>query len=214
VPYANPHSDRARQVASANSKKYYLRHLEQCRAKAREQAKIKRTESPELVRQSHSAWRKNNPEKCLKHQKTRWEKPIERAKSKERNVKWKKENRQRYLDSLKSWYSRNRSKVYEDVKKWRAANPLARSGQNARRRTRKINAEGSHTQQQWLARVQFYGWKCGYCAIPLTIKTLTKDHRIPFILGGSNWASNLIPACNHCNAAKQGKHPKKFRMAA
>lgn len=71
-----------------------------------------------------------------------------------------------------------------------------------RRENRIARADGYHTQAQWLARVDFYGWKCRYCDCPLTIETLTKDHQIAIANNGSEWASNLVPACKSCNSWK------------
>src|SRR6266581_5653929 len=36
------------------------------------------------------------------------------------------------------------------------------------RRAREANAKGSHSIQQWLWRVQYFGWRCFYCKIQLT----------------------------------------------
>jgi 5-methylcytosine-specific restriction endonuclease McrA len=70
------------------------------------------------------------------------------------------------------------------------------------RRARQFAAVGSHTLSQWLSRVRLYGWRCTYCGKRLTKKTLTKDHRIPLSRGGSDYASNLVPACGRCNTSK------------
>jgi 5-methylcytosine-specific restriction endonuclease McrA len=61
---------------------------------------------------------------------------------------------------------------------------------------------GSHTYEQWLARCAYFGWKCAYCRMDLTAETVTQDHMIPLSKGGTNWASNLAPACLPCNMKK------------
>ena len=69
---------------------------------------------------------------------------------------------------------------------------------------------GHHTQEQWLERIKFFGWKCRYCGTPLTIETATKDHVIPRSRGGSDWPSNLVPACRLCNSKKSNKPLQQF----
>ena len=78
------------------------------------------------------------------------------------------------------------------------------------RRTRERGAVGWYTRAQWMARVSFYGWKCYYCRVALTLKTLTRDHRIPLSRGGSAWPSNLVPACKKCNCSKHTRTEREF----
>lgn len=85
---------------------------------------------------------------------------------------------------------RHREKIRAAFRAWRAAKKMA---------------AGTHSISQWLARVEFYGWRCFYCHRHLTSATLTCDHRIPLSKGGSNFASNLVPACKTCNSSKGDK---------
>lgn len=78
------------------------------------------------------------------------------------------------------------------------------------RRSRYVSAMGRCTVEQWMARVEYFGWLCVYCRKTLTPKTLTKDHAIPLSRGGSNWPSNLVPACKSCNSKKKAKKPNEF----
>lgn len=74
-------------------------------------------------------------------------------------------------------------------------------------RKRLIAAPGRHTSEQWFGRVEFYGWRCAYCGLRLTTKTLVKEHAIPLSRGGTNWPANLMPACKPCNSRKRDKTP-------
>ncbi len=76
-------------------------------------------------------------------------------------------------------------------------------GQN--RRARMHNAPGVFDYDKWMERVKYYGWRCVYCGVRLSERTLTIDHYIPLSKGGSNWPSNLYPACKHCNCSKHAK---------
>jgi 5-methylcytosine-specific restriction endonuclease McrA len=70
------------------------------------------------------------------------------------------------------------------------------------REARESRAQGFHTLNQWMARVNFFGWRCRYCNCDLDRSNVTKDHQIPLALGGSQWASNLVPSCKPCNSWK------------
>lgn len=74
-----------------------------------------------------------------------------------------------------------------------------------KRRAQKRGAIGSYTNVDWESRVLYYGWCCRYCSCALTRKTLTMEHAIPLSRGGSNWPSNLVPACAKCNTRKGTK---------
>jgi 5-methylcytosine-specific restriction endonuclease McrA len=101
--------------------------------------------------------------------------------------------------------------LLKSQRNYRKNHPEKSAEQDLKRRVLEYNSKGSHTHQQWLARVELYGWKCFYCPKKLDNKTLTKDHRIPLNKGGSNWASNLVPACKSCNSSKQDKKPNEFK---
>jgi 5-methylcytosine-specific restriction endonuclease McrA len=79
----------------------------------------------------------------------------------------------------------------------------------ARRRARKLQAQGFCTTQQWVDRVAYFGCRCFYCRRELTWEpkrpnTVTQEHLIPLSRNGSNWPANLVPACLDCNL-KKGK---------
>lgn len=73
------------------------------------------------------------------------------------------------------------------------------------RRAYKAKAAGSFTLEQWMSRLEFYGYCCAYCQRELTQKTVTIDHVKALVNGGSNWPANLVPACRSCNSKKQAK---------
>lgn len=55
-----------------------------------------------------------------------------------------------------------------------------------------------------LERAQY---RCQYCGDPLSLVTVTIDHYIPRILGGTDDKENLRAACITCNCRKGTKHP-------
>jgi len=94
----------------------------------------------------------------------------------------------------------------EHTRKWRRDNPekfkILKGVTKAKRRAREINAPGFFTSEDWMQKVEYYGWRCVYCNIELTSDTLTLDHVKPLSKGGSNWVSNLVPSCSPCNRKK------------
>ena len=156
-----------------------------------------------------------------------WQKQYRAARKKETAqylATWRQNNREKI-----NAYQRARRKKYpaqfrDKDKRWRANNPGYQSSRQKRlrnayrhynetRRARKLAAEGICSLAQWLWRVEFYGWRCAYCACSLTEDTLTQDHMIPLSRGGSQWPSNLVPACQACNSRKHDKTYKEFLSA-
>jgi hypothetical protein len=88
---------------------------------------------------------------------------------------------------------------------WAGRNPMKQRHRVGRYRARAIIARGSHSFEQWMARVKIFRWRCYYCSSKLNSRTLTKDHRVPLSKGGSDFARNLVPACKSCNSGKQGR---------
>ena|SRR5712664_880068 len=72
---------------------------------------------------------------------------------------------------------------------------------NFRRRARKVDAAGSCSSEQLVARIAVFGWRCWMCGDPWE----HIDHVIPLARGGTNWPANLRPACGRCNRRKHAK---------
>lgn len=45
-------------------------------------------------------------------------------------------------------------------------------------------------------------YRCHYCRCPLTLETVTLDHKRPRSAGGNSTTGNLVAACKPCNTAK------------
>jgi 5-methylcytosine-specific restriction endonuclease McrA len=136
-------------------------------------------------------WREANPEAV----KVAHRKSYRKHKKKKNEFKslWNKLHPEECLRYQRNWVGRNRTKKRDGISRYWA---------------RKRGASGFHTFEQWMARVEYFGWRCVYCKLALTVKTLTQDHVKPISKGGSDWASNLVPACKGCNSSKSNKWGK------
>ena len=76
---------------------------------------------------------------------------------------------------------------------------------NARRRARRLNAEGSHTQEEWELLKKQYGYTCPACGGKESEIKLTEDHIVPLVKGGSDYIENIQPLCRSCNCSKHTK---------
>jgi len=107
----------------------------------------------------------------------------------------------------KSWYLRNKERVHSNIKQWKINNPdKARSQKKPSeiaRRARLKGAIGSFTPQEWDNLIEIYNHRCYYCKKK---KPLTVDHIIPLSKGGTNFITNIVPACSHCNSSKHNNH--------
>jgi hypothetical protein len=91
---------------------------------------------------------------------------------------------------------------------WARRNPMKQRHRVGRYRARTMLARGSHSFEQWMARVKIFRWRCYYCSSRLNLRTLTKDHRVPLSKGGTDFARNLVPACKSCNSGKRNRRWK------
>lgn len=73
---------------------------------------------------------------------------------------------------------------------------------NRKRRALKLNAEGSHTLQEWEDLKKKYNYMCLCCKQQEPFIKLTEDHIIPLTRGGSNYIDNIQPLCGSCNSRK------------
>lgn len=80
---------------------------------------------------------------------------------------------------------------------------------NLRRRARKYNAEGSHTQHDEFLQLQYQKYRCWWCGKKLTGK-YEADHLVPLSGGGTDYPNNIVIACVRCNRSKHDKMPYEW----
>ena len=119
---------------------------------------------------------------------------------------WQESHRDRVNALFRAHYSRERLRVLERNRAWRQANPEKWKAIKALYFARRKNARGHCSVEQLLARIAYYGWRCYMCGKPFDVI----DHVIPLARGGTNWPSNLRPACKSDNSKKRDRTVVNF----
>ena len=155
--------------------------------------KVKRR-TQKAIEQGKNKYCNRNQEKCRERDKERWRNdPVYRQKDRER------------------WERRKANGYNEHEKERYKENPLPKMLKVNKRRVLKLNAKGTHTEQQLRQKYEYHGKQCYYCKKPLTINELTEDHRIPLSKGGTDWIANIVPACLSCNSRKGKKSEQEYK---
>lgn len=98
------------------------------------------------------------------------------------------------------WAQENRERQNALNAKWKRTNPESRQAhENTRRARLRAAGGGGLTRREWIALRSEYGDRCAYC---LATTVLQMDHVDPLSRGGLHDASNIVPACQSCNASK------------
>lgn len=97
----------------------------------------------------------------------------------------------------------------ESRRRWAARNKAKTAAMTKARRLRELNAPGEHTPKQWEAVKASYGNQCAEHDETCRGK-ITKDHKVPLIMGGSQNPDNLQPLCHSHNARKSRRVQLEF----
>lgn len=166
-------------------------------------------------------WQKNwlmKNQDRMKFLRKRWRRE-NLAKAKSALKKWRKQNvehekawRQKYhklhrayrLEWTRNWRIRNILKVRTYAKQYSLRKDVrARAVHHARlTRIKRRQVEGTFTIAEWTALKEKWGNRCAYCG---AVRPLTVDHVHPLARGGTNYITNILPACKPCNCAKKAK---------
>lgn len=109
------------------------------------------------------------------------------------------------------WLGKNRNGLMQRIRKLSPGNfkhGLSKTSEyrvaaQNKRRVLKLNAEGSHTLEQWENLKIQHKNQCVFCGEK---KKLTIDHIKPLTKGGSDNISNIQPLCKSCNSKKGNKY--------
>lgn len=161
---------------------------------------------PRRARQKRGVYMSaKNGKPCIRCGSSDWDKGGEcKACNRERNSRWQRENPDKMARKSRRWNQINQKKVAAQSHRWRQANPSNNTAKMHRRRTRKTQAGGSFTAEEWKSLCNHYGNKCLCCGRKGV--RLTADHIKPVIKGGTSNIDNIQPLCGSCNSAKHDKH--------
>lgn len=152
-------------------------------------------------------YRAENPEYYAKYR------AENREKKRACDAKYYAANRDKVRVRRARYYAENREKKKAYSAKYKRDNPEKRRANNQRYRAKKLNAPGTFTASDWKSKLEYYGYRCRYCGIHKSETNegwLEADHAIPLSRGGTNWISNIVPACKSCNCSKHAKTFKEF----
>jgi len=172
-------------------------------------------ESIKEYRESHKenskAYYEANKESLKEYNKSYREANKERIKEnkKESNKAYRESHKEKIKDINKSYREANKDKIKEREKAYQQANKDNRNICHRNRRSRKRNAEGSHTSADIQQLLTLQRKKCAVCHTSIT-KGYHVDHVIPLAMNGSNDKYNLQLLCATCNLSKHAKHPVNF----
>lgn len=89
-------------------------------------------------------------------------------------------------------------------RRWRRNNIEKARASDRARRLRELNAPGRHTKEEWEEIKRRHNYTCAMKDDTCKGR-LTKDHKIPLELDGTNWPDNLQPLCHSHNSRKRHK---------
>jgi len=178
-PVGDGYKYRCRECANAQSRAEYAANIDKYRATQQKYTEANKEHYRELKRNHKKA----NPEKYDEALRKYREAHREEINTKAR------ERRQQSLEHHREIGRKSRGKHAEERNAYQRAYGKANRDKltfytNARR-ARKLDADGSHTEEEWQELKAFYNFTCLRCGKQEPEIRLTRDHIIPLTQGGS-----------------------------
>lgn len=126
-----------------------------------------------------------------------------------RSAKWRAKNKEWLTTQKAEYYAANRERLLARQVKWYESNSKRAIANAHAYEARKKNALGTHTAEDIQVQYDAQKGRCLYCDARVG-DDYHVDHVVPLSEGGSNWPSNLVIACEHCNKSKNAKNPMDF----
>lgn len=175
------------------------------RKRRKAQFKARHAANPEPGRARARAWREANHERIKEY----------RESNADRISEVKTAYLRAHREQAMQWEKERQARNPHRVRQWREAHPesarLINQRASQRRRAKKSNAEGSHTEAEWRSLVSEFEERCVCCGEHFGLERLTKDHIVPLALGGSDFIENIQPLCARCNSKKGKRHSTDYR---
>lgn len=165
----------------------------------------KQYESGKPCRQGHLSPRFTRNGECVVcsyKRNAEWVADVENKKAIAARVRvYRAEHAERYSEIYKRYRSENAEKVKAKEAKYLRDNPEKARAKCARRRARKLGAEGSHTPEQVATLLVTQKFKCAICRTNIKGRH-QEDHIVALTAGGSDYISNIQLLCKSCNSSK------------
>lgn len=112
-------------------------------------------------------------------------------------------NKEKVAEYNRAYFAANAEKTREARHKWNTTHLEEKRVLNQKRRALRKGNGGSYTVSEWLALREQYKNAC--IGPGPHGGSLTQDHVIPLLLGGTSNISNIQPFCKRCNSRKGTK---------
>lgn len=148
-------------------------------------------------RATNREWKAHNPEATKQHKHTYYVDHKEECNL--RSNEWARNNPEARNANSKRYYYAHPDANAVCVKRWRKNNPDRTVAYKQNRRAREMNAEGTFTNEEWIALCKAHDNQCVSCGQK---GKLTVDHILSLTKGGTNHIWNIQPLCGKCNSSK------------
>lgn len=170
---------------------------------------------------------RNNPDKIKSANKIHYQKNKDAIDA--RNKEWAEKHPERVKEIKRAYIERDPERRRKQAREYPHRHPertkeRARLGRRnypatARRsyteyRKRKMNAEGTYTNQDVRNLFEDQEERCFFCGIRISWNIPADyhiDHLMPLNRGGSNWPDNLVLACGSCNSSRQDRTVEEWQ---
>lgn len=170
------------------SRNYYREHA----GEISDQKKIYYQEHVKDILELRKSYLKTNAEYIRCYRKSRYQKLSEHFRGRKR-IDY--QERQQEIRERRRLHRKTNPEIYTAIDK----------AHFSRRRSRKTQAGGSYTPQQWRNLKLQYNYTCLCCGRREPEIRLTADHIIPITMNGTSDISNIQPLCTSCNSKKYNK---------
>jgi 5-methylcytosine-specific restriction endonuclease McrA len=210
--HARPDTERRREQRRSSYRRFYQRNREKVLEKNAQWAKGHRSKSAEYVR----TYRERHPDKVQKYVRSylvqNRDAVLERKrayhkdhseKDREYRISHRAKGNKSARESRARYCAQHPEEVRQKNREFYRRNPAKYLAKEQRRRTKKSNAGGAYTAEEWNALLDLYGHCCLWCG--RSDVKLTVDHIVPVSLGGTSNIDNIQPLCRSCNSRKRTK---------
>jgi len=118
------------------------------------------------------------------------------------NKRWREANRELCLKRGRKYYRDNIEVRRQARRDYYYSNKGICLEGVRRRKSRKLAAEGSFTEREFVRIYNLYGCKCLACDDTVSYGEITRDHIVPLVHGGPDFIDNIQPLCLSCNLSK------------